>query len=263
VAIKFAWQLNGERQSSLGTALHRMCELHMNGNSQPPLPADFVFETPVMMDGSPLQVAYRELTSRHNLRDVDAARVLGSVGKVEPVAAPPAPPPREDVKEFEFYLDWRRKNPHIIPIRTEMNVWSEEMKLAGQIDALVFDSKQNIFAIYDWKRSKSMDYTAFGGRCGLPPFNDMPETNYSHYCLQQAIYAALLDKFYNISVKRAVLLQLHPNYDTWVEHDVPLSSLRSRIDLIFKDRTEEVAAEMAVARAFNSFPEDSSVSWFR
>lgn len=37
-AIKLAWILNGEQQSSLGTALHRAIELTMNGQPIPPVP---------------------------------------------------------------------------------------------------------------------------------------------------------------------------------------------------------------------------------
>lgn len=50
----------------------------------------------------------------------------------------------------------------------------------------------------------------------------------------------ILEDYYNVSIGYAVLLQLHPDYETFVEHIVP--DFRKEIRAIFEDRRAEVRA---------------------
>ena len=45
---------------------------------------------------------------------------------------------------------------NLIPHRTEMLVFDEELKLTGSID-MIFENEDGTLSIYDWKRSKSID----------------------------------------------------------------------------------------------------------
>lgn len=131
-------------------------------------------------------------------------------------------------------------NPHLIPVRAEFNVFADDMLLAGQVDMLFYDTNEKEFRITDWKRSKKMEFVAFGNRCGKPPFDKLPDTNFGHYACQQTVYALILEEYYGVHVQKLTLLQLHPNYDSSVEHVVP--DIRKEVRMMFEDRKAEVRA---------------------
>ena len=98
------------------------------------------------------------------------------------------PPPRADVKEYGYFEKWRADNPHLIPVRAEMNVFADDMLLAGQIDMLMFDVKKKVMVIIDWKRTKSMEYVAFNDRRGKSPFGKLPDTNFGCVFIEAPIW---------------------------------------------------------------------------
>lgn len=61
-----------------------------------------------------------------------------------------------------------------------------------------------------------------------------------HYIAQQGTYRAILGEYYGIKVDRMILLQLHPDQDDYVEHEVPI--LDEEVRIIFEQRREEVRA---------------------
>lgn len=173
--IKYAWTINGERQSSLGTALHRAIELTINGLPVPE--AHEVKEEPLSLTGM-MHEAAMELRNAFSLRDTDVRRTLAFAGVLDKCPDPQPPPPRTDVKEYQFFEKWRRDNPHLVPIRAEMNCYAEDMLLAGQLDALWWNEKEQTIILVDFKRSRSMEYEAFMDRRGKPPFENFPDTNF-------------------------------------------------------------------------------------
>ena len=177
-AIKFAWVLNGDHQSSLGTALHRAIELTMNGQPIPDVPPPMDIEIDIDAN-TDLGVAMLKLRNAFSLCNRDILRVLVSAGvhEVEGVIEVIPPPPRADVVEYGYFEKWRTNNTHLIPVRAEWSIFADDMLLAGQIDMVMYDTKRKVMCIVDWKRSKSMEYEAFGDRRGKPPFGDLPDTN--------------------------------------------------------------------------------------
>lgn len=133
---------------------------------------------------------YMHLLCRNvfSLCNRDVLRVLVSAGLYDdppPDAVPP--PPRADVIEYTFFEKWRAENPHLIPVRAEMNIWADDLLLAGQLDMLVYDTDKKVLAIYDWKRSKSMDRMAFNDRRGKAPLGDLPDTNFGCVFIESLI----------------------------------------------------------------------------
>ena len=74
--------------------------------------------------------------------------------------------------------------------RTELNVYSAELNVAGQIDALFVDAEGR-FVIVDWKRSARIVFD--GTREMLPPLDHLPDCNGSHYSLQLNLYRYMLE----------------------------------------------------------------------
>lgn len=126
--------------------------------------------------------------------------------------------------EFAHFLDFHRQHPHLVPYRTEWQVFHEELMLAGTID-FVARNDDGSLSIFDWKRSHRVVNAA-----GQPqlnayqpaegPLQDLPECAFSHYTLQQNVYKWLLEAKYGCRVRDMHLVVLHPDYDRF--HLVPV-----------------------------------------
>lgn len=73
---------------------------------------------------------------------------------------------------------------------------------------MVFRKDDGTFAIYDWKRTKSL-FKSFNDK-GQNICNMLPEGNFSSYAIQSHIYKKILQDFYGINVSELFLVQLHP-----------------------------------------------------
>ena len=74
--------------------------------------------------------------------------------------------------------------------RTELNVYSAELNVAGQVDALFVDS-EGFFVILDWKRSARISFDS--NREMLPPLDHLPDCNGFHYAIQLNLYRFMLE----------------------------------------------------------------------
>lgn len=82
--------------------------------------------------------------------NVRRAFMLGA--PLEPVAPVEGEePPRTDVLPFEQYRQWRADFPELTPLRTEWSIWSQQLKLAGQIDSLFWNPVTGeILMVREW-----------------------------------------------------------------------------------------------------------------
>ena len=163
--VEAAWSANGNHQSALGTALHRAVELTLN--------EERVIEPP---DAEEQCIAYTcpvhtgLVSELFKLPPAAAAAIRSYALTGAPIEdSREVLPPRVTVKEYRYFEQWWSDNPQLLPARTEWSIYSWRLKLAGQLDGLFYDAVDNIHVMADWKRTASMDYTAFRGRCGIPP----------------------------------------------------------------------------------------------
>lgn len=125
-------------------------------------------------------------------------------------------------REYGFFLEFHKY--HIIPrgfeaFRTEWYVFIEEYKIAGSID-MVYQMPNGNLCIYDWKRSKKIEYNNRWKK-GKKPVDHLDDCNYYHYSLQLNMYKYILENKYNKQVEILRLIFLHPqNYD-YIVVDVP------------------------------------------
>ena len=97
--------------------------------------------------------------------------------------------------------------------RAEWSIYDSSVMVAGQIDALFIDPA-GAYHMVDWKRCKrSLDPAANArfDRYGKGPCKHLLDNDYTHYCLQQNLYAAILRRRYDIVVSSMSLAQLHPD----------------------------------------------------
>ena len=142
--IQEAWAANGDCQSALGTALHRAIELTLNEEPIPPPPAE-ADDTGGEEDAYGLVEHLAGPT--FNLPRARAVQLAAAA--TAPEDMPPCTrstfPVRNDVVEFGYYERWRASRPELVPVRTEWSIYAEDMMLAGQLDALFWDTEEEIF----------------------------------------------------------------------------------------------------------------------
>lgn len=81
----------------------------------------------------------------------------------------------------------------LFPVKTEFIVGYED-KIAGQIDALVYNKVSKSLEIYDWKTNKDIRCWNIWHNRMLPPFNNLEECELNTYSLQLSTYKSLLQK---------------------------------------------------------------------
>ena len=140
--------------------------------------------------------------------------------------------------EFGYFINFYRDYVHLIPHRTEMLVYYEELKLSGSIDML-FKCEDGTFEIYDWKRCREIiKFSKFNKWMQHPFIDHLPDTNYWHYALQLNTYKAILMEKYEMKVGNLYLVVLHPENDRYLRITVP--DLQNEVKILFNDRLNKL-----------------------
>lgn len=133
----------------------------------------------------------------------------------------------KETEEFKLFKQFIADHPEINPYRSEWRVFDEEFHVAGTIDLISWNG--NELEIFDWKRSnKIIDQLTRKpiifdqwGNYGVGQLEDLDDTRYNRYCLQQSLYKYILEKNYGISISRMYLVILHPDYFKYYKIEVP------------------------------------------
>lgn len=136
----------------------------------------------------------------------------------------------EAVIETEQVNSFWKMNPHLEPYRSEWVVWDEDWKIAGTIDAVFKDTRDDSYWILDWKRVRTgleadleatrwgyvqdddewLEPVKFWDKKMPKPLDDFYSTKYWNYSMQLNIYRTILEKNYGIKIKGMKLIQFHP-----------------------------------------------------
>ena len=130
----------------------------------------------------------------------------------------------DDSVEFQYFKKFVKDFPELKAYRTEWCVYYEEVKLSGSIDMIFQHSETGEFYIYDWKRSKGIEYESYYNKFAITPcISHLPDTNYWHYSLQLNVYRKILQDKYNMKIAGLFLVVLHPDspYKTYERIEVP------------------------------------------
>ncbi len=173
--IKAEWAANGRNASEKGTAMHLAIEQFLNGA----IDVSF-FKCPV-----------------ENPNKVDVPEeVLNS-------------------KEWKYFLNfWKDYGDDLVPHRMEWEVWVEEIRLAGSIDAVFYRKSTKDYIILDWKRSKEIK-TDNKFQSGLGPVSHLPDCNYWHYTLQLNVYRWILQTYYGMKISDLAIVIFHPDNNNY------------------------------------------------
>ena len=149
--------------------------------------------------------------------------------------------------EFDYFMNFEADHEKkLIPYRTEWMVFHEELKLSGSID-MVFQNKKGELEIYDWKRSKAIEYDFDNPRYAKHALTScishFPDKNFWHYSLQLNVYKYILESKYGKKITKMCLVCLHPNNasKTYEVHEV--KNLDKEIADLMELRRQQVEEE--------------------
>lgn len=154
-----------------------------------------------------------------------------------------------DTIEYQYFKDFIEKHQHLKAFRTEWTVFDTKLKIAGSIDMVFFNEKDNCYYIYDWKRcreiKKANSYKKYSTN---PVLSDLPDTNYWHYTLQLNIYKYILEKNYEMKIAGCVLVCLHPDNKNKTFQLYKLPLLDELVDNLFNVRLEKLKSNENINR---------------
>lgn len=131
-------------------------------------------------------------------------------------------------KELQFFKSFRIDN-RLQPYRTEWRIFDEQYNIAGTIDLLC--KHGNTFEIYDWKRSRKAQPDELIYHYGINGLESIPDIAFYHYALQQNLYKYILETNYGIKISKMHIVILHPDYDEYLEFEIPLMDREVKIML--------------------------------
>ncbi len=108
-------------------------------------------------------------------------------------------------------LQWLKKycmksDIEIIP---EIIIYSTDLQIAGTVDILAYDKKEDVYEIIDWKTSKKIEIVSYGGKMGIHHITaDLMDCNHNHYAMQLSFYRYLLEEYYGIKVRNQMIAHL-------------------------------------------------------
>ena len=127
--------------------------------------------------------------------------------------------------EYAQFVDFLKQHT-FIPCRTEWMIYDENLKIAGTIDMLCHNGMT--YDIYDWKRSQKVVDTlgnpiqiAAFGNTGIRGLEDIQDTPYWHYCIQQNLYRYILETKYRLQIGKMYLVVFMDSAPTYFKLEVP------------------------------------------
>ena len=232
--IKKAWRENGAEQARLGTRLHSDIECFMNND---------IRDDDIQIDYSHQDLlSIYEFESENTRDEVDpTGRSIQSIDpKDRPLLAVDQNGRPIQSVEWSYFLNFVRDHAEYKPYRTEMKIYSEQLKIAGSIDML-YKNSDGSFSIFDWKRSKEIQkYNMYKKFSKTESVKHLPDLNFVHYSLQLNLYKYILETNYNFKIKDLILVQLHPNFKNYKLYEC--LDLTSELDLLIKERKNMLLA---------------------
>jgi hypothetical protein len=119
--------------------------------------------------------------------------------------------------ELEHFLRFHSHHQHLVPYRTEWRVFDEELRLVGSIDMVFWDEELRAYVLYDWKRSRMLRTSNWGGKHGIAEWNrHIQDCNVEHYSPNSVI----LERNYELQIAQMWLLRCHPEASTYEKFQV-------------------------------------------
>lgn len=99
---------------------------------------------------------------------------------------------------LNFYQDTKEE---ILPVKQEFIVGDiGSTKICGMLDMLAYNTKLDVFEIYDFKTNKEFNLKSAYNKKLLPPLDHLEECEYNVYSLQLSLYKTFIERYTDIKV---------------------------------------------------------------
>ena len=135
-----------------------------------------------------------------------------------------------------------REKYQVESFQTEMILFNDELKLAGQSDLVLMDHVNRQFSILDYKTNqKGISEYSFNDKRMFSPVEHLPDSNYWHYSLQLNLYAYLVEKEFGYQRKDLGLIWIDTNQPNWVEMEIiEVGNLENEIEKMLEVRKQSI-----------------------
>jgi len=148
-------------------------------------------------------------------------------------------PTLPEMKQFLEFQDTVMREQEITPFRTEWRIAAPEEGIAGSVD-FVGKYSDGTYCIMDWKTMKGLPekINSNYGKFAKPPLEALGDCEGMKYALQLNLYKYILEKYYDITVKKLILAAFNKSMDTYYCVDIPEMSfeVRNMIDAFIEER---------------------------
>lgn len=120
-------------------------------------------------------------------------------------------------KAMQTYLD---KIPYyVVPLCTELQMYSEKWNIAGTADLMFYDTKNDKILIRDWKSNKDL-FKNYKGKRLLAPFDDLEDSPFNKYQLQLSLYQILFEQTgFKIENRALIWVKEDGSYELYQTND--------------------------------------------
>ena len=147
----------------------------------------------------------------------------------------------ERINKFLSLYESKFKN--LVPLTSELKVFSKKWRLAGTIDQpfLMWDEKQQkvLFLIGDWKTNKefrSDDHPKGRYKKLLHPFSHLWENHLNEYSIQVSLYRLILEDEIGLETNGGFLCHIGPEGPARIH---PIKDLRDHLRIYLQNNREE------------------------
>jgi len=226
--IAKTWDLHGRLESLKGTYLHKKIELFINAMAR-------VMER----DGTKFVAVEDLLRQQPPALEYSAEAVMKHIAWAQEPEIWDHPLAQRffekelcgESLEFSKFRSWLATKPRWTPFRLEWSLYNEDLQVAGQIDSLWLDlDSGGALVMADWKRARQLltndcaklERQSFG-KMGNFCCSHLYDTAWSHYFVQQTLYAYMLASKYGLVVQKMMLVQCHPHVCGMDFNEAPLT----------------------------------------
>lgn len=110
----------------------------------------------------------------------------------------------------------------------EIRICSEELKIAGTIDLMIYNKEKDKIYLIDWKTNVEIKKTGYK-KGTKPPTALIDDCSFNRYTLQLSMYQYILQKFYNAQVNGLYIIHLKDDRYNIMECEFQINNIKNML----------------------------------
>jgi len=117
----------------------------------------------------------------------------------------------EELDKVKHVVQFLEDHSHFKILGCEVTIFSKKHKLAGTVDLILLNNKNNKLYILDWKTSNNEIEKDQYWDMAKGKLKELPHNKFYQYSLQVAVYMSILKQEYGIEIHDSLLVHLRDN----------------------------------------------------